>query len=176
MGNADGMTSLGFMYREGLGVPGDGGEAMRWFLKAVDKGHAQAMTTVGHMYAEGTAVRQDDAEAARWFRRASDKGDALASFNLAMSYGGGLGVARDGEAAARLLLLAMRQEGSSGVVDSLRQMGGPVHLFVLGVDGCRAIQRRLREAGVYTAAEDDDCVEAEALSDALDRFRAGPPA
>ena len=41
-GDANGQTSLGFMYDKGQGVPQDYAEAVRWYRKAAVQGYAEA--------------------------------------------------------------------------------------------------------------------------------------
>jgi TPR repeat protein len=66
------------MYSEGLGVPQDYGEALRWFRLAADQGDAAAQINIGYRYQYGEGVPQDHAEALRWFRKAADQGYAAA--------------------------------------------------------------------------------------------------
>ena len=46
-GDAAAQASLGFMYRNGEGVPQDYGEALRWYRLAADQGHASAQVSLG---------------------------------------------------------------------------------------------------------------------------------
>ena len=71
-GNAFAQTSLGLMYRHGLGVVQDYVEANRWFRLAAEQRYAPAQHSLGLMYANGEGVAQDDAEADRWFRLADE--------------------------------------------------------------------------------------------------------
>jgi TPR repeat protein len=41
------MDALGYLYREGKGVPQDYVEAMKWFRKGADAGDGLAMRNVG---------------------------------------------------------------------------------------------------------------------------------
>jgi len=52
-GDAEAQTDLGFMYANGLGVPQDYTEALKWYRKAVAQGYALGQNNLGVMYAEG---------------------------------------------------------------------------------------------------------------------------
>jgi len=67
------------------------------------------------------------------------------------------------------MLLAVRQAGSADLVRALRQFGA----FFVSADSCRALQRRLGAAGVYTDPINDDC--GDAVLRAIDSFRARDP-
>ena len=75
-GDATAQFDLGFMYSNGLGVPEDDTEAVRWFRLAADQGDADAQSSLGFMYSNGEGVPQDDTEAVRWYRLAADQGNA----------------------------------------------------------------------------------------------------
>ncbi len=75
-GDAEAQYDLGVMYANGLGVPEDDAEAVRWFRLAADQGLANAQYNLGVMYASGEGVPQDYAEAVRWYRLAAEQGDA----------------------------------------------------------------------------------------------------
>ena len=70
------------MYTNGLGVPEDDAEAVRWYRMAAAQGNASAQFILGGIYANGNGenVPQDDAEAVRWFRMAAEQGLASAQF------------------------------------------------------------------------------------------------
>ena len=50
--HAGAINNVGVVYLLGLGVSKDHAEAMKWFRKAVDKGHAGAMHNLGYHYGE----------------------------------------------------------------------------------------------------------------------------
>ena len=73
-GVAQAQNNLGFMYKNGQGVPQDYAEAAKWYRLAADQGHASAQSTLGVMYSQGKGVPQDYAEAVKWYRLAADQG------------------------------------------------------------------------------------------------------
>lgn len=94
-GDARAQFSLGFMYRNGQGVPQDDAAAMSWYRKAADQGHADAQYNLGIMYGFGRGVPQDNTAALSWFRKAADRGNPSAQYNLGVSYASGQGLPQD---------------------------------------------------------------------------------
>ena len=94
-GAANAQTNLGFMYRNGQGVPQDYAQAVAWYRKAADQGDADAQYNLGVMYDNGRGVPQDYAQAVSWYRKAADQGNANAQNNLGLMYENGKGVPQD---------------------------------------------------------------------------------
>jgi uncharacterized protein len=91
-GHADAQNNLGYMYREGEGVPQNYVEAVKWYRPAAEQGDAQAQINLGFMYSNGYGVPQNDVEAAKLFRKAAEQGLARAQHNLGIMYDKGTGV------------------------------------------------------------------------------------
>jgi TPR repeat protein len=70
-GDAAAQYNLGVMYADGLGVPQDDAEAVRWFRLVADQGHAGAQRNLGLAYALSQGVPQDYAQAVSWYRKAA---------------------------------------------------------------------------------------------------------
>jgi len=70
-GIAVAQYDLGVMYANGLGVPEDDAEAVRWYRLAADQGDASAQFNLGFMYVNGEGVPQDDVQAHMWFNLAA---------------------------------------------------------------------------------------------------------
>jgi TPR repeat protein len=100
-GLVEAETILGRLFDYGLGVEKDHKEAVKWYSKAVAKGHPRAMACLGFMYAFGQGVEKDDKEAVKWFRKAAAKGAASGMFSLGVMYEDGRGVERDYKEAFR---------------------------------------------------------------------------
>ena len=73
-GDAEAQGNLGWMYRDGEGVPQDYVEAAKWYRKAAEEGDAEAQSNLGWMYFFGYGVPRDKIEAAKWIRKAAEKG------------------------------------------------------------------------------------------------------
>lgn len=66
LGNPVAQTYLGFMYRDGRGVPQDYVEAARWFRAAAEQGEPAAQFFLALLYNEGFGVAHDFVEAEMW--------------------------------------------------------------------------------------------------------------
>ena len=91
-GNANAQFNLGLMYSEGIGVPENDAEAVKWYRKAAEQGVASAQSNLGMMYENGRGVPENHAEAVKWYRKAADQGLATAQYNLGSRYANGEGV------------------------------------------------------------------------------------
>jgi TPR repeat protein len=70
------------MYYEGLGVPLDYGEALKWYRSAAAQGHANAEYNLGVAYQQGCGVPQNQEEAANLYRLAAAHGSREADSAL----------------------------------------------------------------------------------------------
>ena len=67
-------------------------EALKWYLKAADRGNDRAMWLLGEWYYQGKSqdgheiVKENGKEAAKWFSMAADHGNAYAAFQLGTLY------------------------------------------------------------------------------------------
>jgi TPR repeat protein len=91
-GAASAQYNLGVMYANGVGVPENDAEAVKWFRKAADQGDAEGQYNLGVMYDFGMGVPENDAEAVKWYRKSADQGNAKAQSNLGVMYAKGEGV------------------------------------------------------------------------------------
>jgi TPR repeat protein len=81
-GDPTAQTTLGALYRHGMGVPQSDQEAARWYLKAANQGDAGAQSVVGVMYMQGQGVEKDEVQAKSWLRKAAAQGDTTAQRQL----------------------------------------------------------------------------------------------
>ena len=93
--NAEGMTSLGYMYANGLGVKGDYSVAAKWYLKGAQSGNARAMSYIGMLKENGAGVTKNLKEALTWYTKAANAGNAMGMFRLASLYETGNGITKD---------------------------------------------------------------------------------
>ena len=75
-------------------------EAIKWFLKAAEKGHTQAQYTLGScyengQYGSGQSTGTNPAEALKWYRKAVEQGNADAESALGSCYTRGIGVPKN---------------------------------------------------------------------------------
>ena len=114
---AEAHFQLGLKHGNGDGVPKDGAEAARWFLKAAEQGHTGAQLLLGAAYGLGEGVPKDDAEAARWYRKAAEQGNAMGQEALGLVYAIGEGVPKDNIVSYMWSNLA----GKQGVRDAIKR-------------------------------------------------------
>jgi len=89
------MRYLGFLYRNGHGVPQDYVKARDWYEKAAGKGSAGALRDLGRLYVSGQGVERDYVKARELFEKAAAKDDATALRDLGVLHANGLGVPQD---------------------------------------------------------------------------------
>ena len=68
--------SLAEMYHCGEGVNHDNKQAVKWYLRAAQKGLAKAQSSLAHMYVKGFGVNKDLAQATFWYQKAAAQGDS----------------------------------------------------------------------------------------------------
>ena len=62
-------------------------EAVKWYLRAAEKGHAGAMANLGWMLANGYGAKQNCNAAQKWLKKAAAAGNESASKNLRVGIG-----------------------------------------------------------------------------------------
>jgi TPR repeat protein len=73
-GDGDAQVALAGLYRSGLGVPADLGEAALWYLRAAERGEPVAQLNLGDLYARGAGVPRDLVQAYLWLSLAAAQG------------------------------------------------------------------------------------------------------
>ena len=81
-GDAVAQFNLGFMYRNGEGVPKNDVEAVKWYRLAAAQGDADARNNLGFMYGNGEGVPKDYVQAYKWYNLAAAQGVAMARTNM----------------------------------------------------------------------------------------------
>jgi TPR repeat protein len=94
-GVAEAQAVYGQMLLDGIGMPADQREAVRWFDRAARQGHAMAINMMGRCYDLGWGVPVDKVRAAQWFKAAADRGLDWGLYNYATALALGAGVAED---------------------------------------------------------------------------------
>jgi len=166
-GHTAAMVEIGQTYDRGLGVGVDATKALAWYKRAADLGNPAAVMNLGNLHLQGRGVPQNPATAVGMFRKAADLGNTFAMHNLAWTLDQGMGVRRDPEQAADLVLRAL----ALGNEFSYEQMTKNAHNWSL--DLRRALQRKLRAAGVFTGPA-DGAVGASTIA-AIDAYVARSP-
>jgi TPR repeat protein len=73
-GHAGGQACLGYLYRNGLGVPQSYERAAELYQHAVSQGHAGAQACLGGLYRDGLGVSQSYERAAELYQQAVSQG------------------------------------------------------------------------------------------------------
>jgi TPR repeat protein len=145
------MLDLAHMYNTGEGVGIDPAKAAQWYRKAADLGNSIGMVNLGFMYQQGRGVERNDITAVGLYRKAASEGNSSGIHNLAAVLDGGRGVPRkDPEQAASLIMRSL----AMGNEFSLQQMTRNPRAW--SVEFRRALQRHLRDAGVYNGKVDGE--------------------
>ena len=121
------QAALGAMYMDGLGVPRNIPEALRWLGLAADQGMAAAQLRLGTLYLLGDGVAPDSVKASQWFKAAADKGMAKAQVTLAAMYYQGVGTPRDLQLSYLYATLAAKQGEAEamGMITILKEQMQP---------------------------------------------------
>lgn len=142
------MTNLAMLYENGRGVTKNVDEAIALYRKASDIGYATAMVALGWLYENGKGVKRDPAESARLYRKAADLGEAQGMHNLAGLLAAGRGVKADSEEAALWVSRAIARNNAF-TIEQMR-----TNSVAWGLPFRKALQRQLKEQGVYTGPVD----------------------
>lgn len=95
-GNTTAQILIGRCYENGLGVPQNVEEAVKWYKLAAEKNDTQAQVALAYCYELGVGVPKDPKETVDLMRKAANAGNAEAQFNLALYLGKGqYGVKKD---------------------------------------------------------------------------------
>ena len=81
-GGAMAQAMIGSMYDEGMGVPQNDAEAVKWYRRAAEQGITQAQTLLGTMYYGGEGIPENYVKACMWWLLAKAQGDKNAARGL----------------------------------------------------------------------------------------------
>ncbi|HBD11870.1 MAG TPA: hypothetical protein DCZ13_06960 [Porticoccaceae bacterium] len=85
-GDIEAQLALGKLYIDGLTVPQNYEESLKWFRKAADQGNARAIYNIGVFYDRGYGVEKSFEKAAEWYQKAADAGYPFALYNIGVMY------------------------------------------------------------------------------------------
>lgn len=123
-GDLDAQFALGVWFWNGQeGFPKSEKEAVRWYIRAAEKGHAGAQVNLGVLYRTGQGVPQSNVEAAKWYRKAADQGDTDAQNNMGTLYLNGRGVPQSCAEAAKWFRKAA-EKGHAVAQENLKKLAG----------------------------------------------------
>ena len=107
-GDAGSQYGMGLLYSEGIVVPMDDIQALKWFGLAAEQDHGEAQYKLGVMHANGWGVPMSEAEAMKWYTLASENGVTAAQVSLGTMYQNGFSVEQDKIAALMWFSIAVK--------------------------------------------------------------------
>lgn len=122
-GDREAAFLMGTAYAEGLGVPVDEVEALRWYHRAAAMGHVLATHNIGNASRDGLGVEADPSAAARWWLRAARAGDVIPQLRLGEAFEQGHGVRADLDV-ARFWYARAAAAGNEAAAEALERLGG----------------------------------------------------
>ena len=150
-GHVPSMLELGVLYNSAEGGAADPVKAALWYKRAADLGNSAGMVNLGFMHQQGKGVEKNEITAVALYRRAAAEGNPSGIHNLAAMLDSGRGVAnKDPEKAAELIMQALELRNEF----SLKQMTENSRAW--SPEFRRALQKRLRDAGVYSGKIDGE--------------------
>jgi TPR repeat protein len=141
-GDAAAQYQLGSLYRRGVGVPADPGEAVYWYQLASDQGSSQASFELGEMFGKALGVDGDEVRSLKFYARAARQGLDAAKRHLEQALAGARKLAEEGDAEAQATLGTHFQEGAGVAQDEAEALrwyrkaadhGHPRALFAAGL-------------------------------------------
>ena len=114
-GSTNAQYNLGFIYKDGKGVPVDYEKALHYYKLAAEGGALSAYNNIGVMYKEGLGVPQSYEKAFEYYKVGADKGNRVAQYNLGNLYYLGEGVKEDISLAIKHLSLSADQHDEDAV-------------------------------------------------------------
>jgi TPR repeat protein len=112
-GDLEAMNLLGWRYDNGIGVPRDEAQAVRWFRQAALQGLPVAMANYGEMLVRGAGLARDVLEGIRWLGRAAAWEEPYGCCYLAQMRLEGREIAADPLQPWILARIALAWEGSA---------------------------------------------------------------
>lgn len=85
-GDAPAQAELCHLYADGIGVPRDFSQALRWCQASAQNGNAWGEEGVAALYYRGEGVPRDYSQALQWFQKAANQHLAVAEYWLATMY------------------------------------------------------------------------------------------
>jgi hypothetical protein len=126
-GSAVAQANIGLLYGDGLGVPQNDKEAVKWYRLAAEQGESRAQYYLGTAFEDGVGVPQDYEDAARNYLLAGEQGYVKAQFKLGLLYLRGQGVVQSTENAYAWWSVAASKghKEAQKYMDSARQQMTP---------------------------------------------------
>ncbi|MAI84943.1 MAG: hypothetical protein CMM91_08440 [Rickettsiales bacterium] len=89
------MYNLAVIYDNGLGIPTNKNEALKWYKLASENNHKIAQFNLGWIYYHGENTEKNNFEAFKFYKKSALQGYSKAQFNLGILYFLGEGTLKD---------------------------------------------------------------------------------
>ncbi|WP_400205964.1 ATP-binding cassette domain-containing protein [Methanomethylophilus alvi] len=89
------MYILGLKYRDGIGIPKNTDEGLKWLLSSSEKGNIKATIELANMYRRGVGVEYNITRCIEMYEEAAKKGDVNSMLQIANIFRDGQGVDKD---------------------------------------------------------------------------------
>lgn len=165
-GSSSGQLSLGFLYRNGWGMPRDYKKALELFKQSANKNNHDAQSILGKMHRKGEGVKKDTLKAIYWYKKAFKNGNVFAAFTISEIYEQGDGIPQDYNKAIKYMEMYVDvgpQDRAQGFLDKLMQRikyscKGELTTVLFG-QSLKCAKRRdlmaaIKNAGLVTIIED----------------------
>ncbi len=88
----DSQKLLGQFFLQGINVPKNYSEAMKWYTLAAENGDRDAQSELGFLYYTGKGGERNFAKAFHWYEKSAFQGLAVSQYSLGVMYFSGTGV------------------------------------------------------------------------------------
>lgn len=94
-GDINAMYVLGLKYRDGIGIPKDADEGLKWLSSSSEMGNIRATIELANMYRRGIGVERNTTKCLKMYEKAANMGDTNSMLQIASIYRDGQGVEKD---------------------------------------------------------------------------------
>ena len=157
-GNVGAEHMLARLFSEGIGVPRDSAEALKWTKKAAEGGIALAQYNLAEMYLNGEVATADDSAMYQWYVKSAKGGVVMSYYRMGQLTEQGRGVAKDAAEAKFLYGVAAAE------LDVFAQKGDPYSQNTLALmyeNGKGVAQNYAKAVQWYRHAANQDFAEAQ---------------
>ncbi|WP_400233729.1 ATP-binding cassette domain-containing protein [Methanomethylophilus alvi] len=93
------MYILGLKYRDGIGIPKNTDEGLKWLSSSSEMGNIRATIELANMYRRGIGVERNTTKCIEMYEKAAKMGDSNSMLQIATIYRDGQGVEKDAKRA-----------------------------------------------------------------------------
>jgi hypothetical protein len=178
-GDAVAQLFMSYLYADGIAVPADQSESLKWLMLSVQQGYVEALTSLGSKYLYGwNGLTKDVKKGIELYKKAAENGDSGAEVTLGAMYINGGDVPRDYEESKQWYLKAAMH----GEAQAQYHIGGlydgqsiAIHRMIHPDDKNAYIENYVQAAKWYRLAADQGHVAAQVRLGDLYLYGLGVP-